>query len=180
MVSRVAKAPIALPKGVEAKISGQDIIIKGKLGENHYSIHPLVRVQLAENMLQLTPTDDSTDANKIAGTMRALTQNMVIGVSAGFEEKLVLVGVGYRAKVEGNGRRVNLSVGFSHPVEIALPDGVTAETPSQTEITLKGIDKKKVSQAAADIRSVRKPEVYKGKGVRYKDERINLKEVKKK
>jgi large subunit ribosomal protein L6 len=178
MVSRVAKVPVQIPKGTEVRISGQDIVFKGKLGEIHHVVHPAVQVELIENVLQITSANDSNEANAIAGTTRALTHNMVIGVSTGFERKLVLVGVGYRAKIQGN--TLNLSLGFSHPVDFILPKGVTAETPSQTEITLKGVDKQLVCQVAANIRSMRPPEPYKGKGVRYNDEVIILKEVKKK
>lgn len=178
MVSRVAKVPVEVPKGAEIRVSGQNITIKGKLGEIHHAVHPLVQVKLIDNVLQIAPDNDSSEANAIAGTTRALANNMVIGVSKGFERKLVLVGVGYRAKVQGN--VINLSLGFSHPVDFTLPAGVTAETPSQTEITLKGVDKQLVNQVAADIRSIRPPEPYKGKGVRYSDEVIILKEVKKK
>lgn len=178
MVSRVAKVPVPVPKGAEVQISGQDITVKGKLGEIHHTVHPAVQVQLIENVLQITPANDSSEANAIAGTTRALASNMVVGVSAGFERKLVLVGVGYRAKVQGN--VLNLSLGFSHPVDFTLPKGVTAETPSQTEVVLKGVDKQLVCQVAANIRSIRPPEPYKGKGVRYHNEVIILKEVKKK
>lgn len=178
MVSRVAKAPINIPKGTEVKITGQEVSIKGKLGVINQVIHPLVEVKVLDNVLQIAPVDDSTEANAVAGTSRAITQNMVIGVSTGFERKLVLVGVGYRAKVQGN--VLNLSLGFSHPVDFVLPKGVTAETPVQTEILLKGVDKQQVCQVAAVIRSIRPPEPYKGKGIRYHNEVITLKEVKKK
>lgn len=178
MVSRVAKVPITVPKGTEVRISGQDIKVKGKLGEINHVAHNLVQVQLIDNILQIRPANESSQANAIAGTTRALTQNMVLGVSNGFERKLILVGVGYRAKVQGS--VINLSLGFSHPVDFHLPKGVTAETPTQTEILLKGVDKQLVCQAAANIRSIRPPEPYKGKGVRYSDEEIILKEVKKK
>lgn len=178
MVSRVAKVPVNVPKGAEVRVAGQDITIKGKLGEIRHAVHPLVHVKLVDNVLQITPADASSEANAIAGTTRAIANNMVVGVSNGFEKKLVLVGVGFRAKVQG--RVLNLSLGFSHPVDFELPAGVTAETPSQTEIVLKGVDKQLVCQTAANIRSIRPPEPYKGKGVRYHDEVIVLKEVKKK
>lgn len=178
MVSRVAKVPVAVPKGTEVHISGQDLKIKGKLGEIHYTLHPLVQVVLVDNVLQIRAVNESNEANAIAGTLRALTHNMVVGVSTGFERKLILVGVGYRAKAQGN--VLNLSLGFSHPVDFTLPNGVTAEIPEPTKIVLKGIDKQRVSQVAADIRSIRRPEPYKGKGVRYEGEVIILKEVKKK
>jgi large subunit ribosomal protein L6 len=178
MVSRVAKVPITVPKGAEVQISGQDITVKGKLGQIHHAAHPLVQVKLVDNILQIAPANETSEANAIAGTTRVLTNNMVIGVTTGFERKLVLVGVGYRAKVQGN--VLNLSLGFSHPVDYTLPKGVTAETPTQTEIVLKGVDKQMVCQVAANIRSIRPPEPYKGKGVRYSNEVIVLKEVKKK
>jgi large subunit ribosomal protein L6 len=178
MVSRVAKVPINVPKGTEVHISGQNVTIKGKLGEIHHSVHPLVQVKLIDNILQIAPANDSGEANAIAGTTRALTQNMVKGVTNGFERKLILVGVGYRVKVQGS--ILNLSLGFSHPVDFQLPKGITADIPAQTEIVLKGVDKQLVCQVAADIRSIRPPEPYKGKGVRYSDEVIILKEVKKK
>lgn len=178
MVSRVAKVPITVPKGAEVQISGQDITVKGKLGQIHHAAHPLVQVKLVDNILQIAPANETTEANAIAGTTRVLTNNMVIGVTTGFERKLVLVGVGYRAKIQGN--VLNLSLGFSHPVDYTLPKGVTAETPTQTEIVLKGVDKQMVCQVAANIRSIRPPEPYKGKGVRYSNEVIVLKEVKKK
>lgn len=178
MVSRVAKVPISVPKGTEVRISGQNIHVKGKWGEINLSAHPLVLVKQIDNVLQIAPANNSSEANAIAGTTRVLANNMVIGVTSGFQRKLVLVGVGYRAKVQGN--VLNLSLGFSHPVDYTLPPGVTAETPTQTEILLKGIDKQLVCQVAANIRSIRPPEPYKGKGVRYSDEEIILKEVKKK
>lgn len=178
MVSRVAKVPIGIPKGTEVNILKQEVTIKGKLGVINCALHPLVQVTLLDNVLQIQPADNSREANAIAGTMRAITQNMVLGVSAGFQRKLLLVGVGYRAKVQGN--ILNLSLGFSHPVDFKLPEGVTAEVPVQTEVVLKGVDKQQVCQVAAVIRSLRPPEPYKGKGIRYHDEVIVLKEVKKK
>lgn len=177
-ISRVAKNPVTIPKGTEVRVSGQELVIKGKLGEIHHAVHPLVKVQVVDNILQVSPANDSGEANAIAGTTRAITNNMVLGVSNGFERKLVLVGVGYRAKVQGS--IINLSLGFSHPVDFTLPKGVTADTPIPTEILLKGVNKQLVCQVAADIRSIRPPEPYKGKGVRYHDEVITLKEVKKK
>jgi len=178
MVSRVAKVPVTVPKGAEARVLNQELIVKGKLGEVRTAIHPWVDVKVLDNILQIAPANESTEANAIAGTTRALAQNMVIGVTTGFERKLVLVGVGYRAKVQG--ATINLSLGFSHPVDFSLPKGVTADTPSPTEIVLKGVDNHLVSQVAANIRAIRPPEPYKGKGVRYHDEVIILKEIKKK
>ncbi len=178
MVSRVAKVPIGIPKGTEVKILEQNVTIKGKLGVINCAMHPLVQAKLLDNILQIEPANDSREANAIAGTMRAITHNMVVGVSTGFQRKLVLVGVGYRAKVQGN--ILNLSLGFSHPVDFQLPEGITADVPTQTEVVIKGVDKQKVCQVAAVIRSIRPPEPYKGKGIRYHDEVIVLKEVKKK
>jgi large subunit ribosomal protein L6 len=178
MVSRVAKAPINIPKGTEVRIAGQNLTVKGKLGEIQHLINPLVQAKVVDNVLQIAPANDSDEANMTAGTTRAITHNMVVGVSTGFERKLVLVGVGYRAQVQGS--MLKLALGFSHPVDFQLPKGVTAEVPSQTEITLKGVNKQQVNQTAAEIRAIRPPEPYKGKGVRYLGEEIILKEVKKK
>ncbi len=178
MVSRVAKVPINIPKGTEVKVSEGNLHCKGKLGQINRMIHPLVEVRILENVLQIAPKNESTEANANAGTMRALAHNDVIGVSEGVSRKLILVGVGYRASVQGS--VIKLSLGFSHPVDFQLPSGVTAETPSQTEIILKGVDKQLVCQTAANIRSLRPPEPYKGKGVRYDNEKIVLKEIKKK
>lgn len=178
MVSRVAKVPVNVPQGTEVHIAGQEITIKGKLGKISKKVNPLVQIKLVDNTLQVTPINESNEANALAGTIRAITHNMVQGVNKGYEYKLRLEGVGFRAKVQG--KVVNLSLGFSHPVDFALPEGVTAETPSQTEITLKGVDKQLVAQVAANIRALRPPEPYKGKGVRYHNEVIVLKEVKKK
>jgi len=178
MVSRVAKNPIEIPSGVDLKVEGRLLRVKGKLGELQQEIHPLVAINQLENTIQLAPANGDAEANALAGTMSALTKNMLRGVTDGFERHLVLVGVGYRAKAQGN--KLNLSVGFSHPVDMEMPKGITVETPTQTEIILKGADKQKVCQVAANIRKVRPPEPYKGKGIRYKDEHISLKEAKKK
>jgi len=178
MVSRVAKNPVVLPKNVEVKISGKLITVKGKQGELKQQVHTLVDVMQQEGMIVVAPTNSGLESNALAGTTRALIKNMVHGVSEGFERKLVLVGVGYRAKAQG--KMLNLAVGFSHPVDITMPEGVTVETPSQTDIILKGSDKQVVNQVAANIRAVRPPEPYKGKGIRYSDEQITLKEAKKK
>lgn len=178
MVSRVAKNPVILPKGVEVKMGDRLVAIKGKYGELKQVIHPSVGVSQVDDSLVVAPLDSETASNALAGTMRALMKNMVQGVSEGFERKLVLIGVGYRAKAQG--KSLNLIVGYSHPVDIEMPEGVTVETPTQTEITLKGSDKQLVNQVAANIRSVRSPEPYKGKGIRYSNEVIILKEAKKK
>ncbi|WP_147200078.1 50S ribosomal protein L6 [Pantoea sp. MBD-2R] len=177
-MSRVAKAPVVIPAGVEVKLDGQVISIKGKNGELTRTINAAVEVTHADNSLTFAPREGFSDAWAQAGTSRALLNGMVIGVTEGFTKKLQLVGVGYRAAVKGNA--VSLALGFSHPVEHALPAGVTAECPSQTEIVLKSADKQMVGQVAADIRAYRRPEPYKGKGVRYADEVVRTKEAKKK
>lgn len=177
-MSRIAKKPIALPKGVEINVAGGVVSVKGAKGTLSRSVHPLVTVSVVDAEVLVNVTADSSPAWTQAGTMRANIANMVQGVSAGFERKLLLVGVGYRAAAQGNA--VNLTLGFSHPVVHQLPAGVTAETPSQTEIVLKGINKEVLGQVAAEIRGYRPPEPYKGKGVKYADEVIIRKEVKKK
>lgn len=177
-MSRIAKMPIELPSGVEAKVNGQQINIKGSKGAFVYTIHSSVQISQEDNTLVVEPFSDA-DKNgwAMAGTMRAITSNMVTGVSIGFEKKLELVGVGYRAQAQGN--KLNLTLGFSHPVVHDIPEGVTCETPSQTEIILRGIDKQVIGQTAAEIRAYRPPEPYKGKGVKYAGEHIVRKEAKK-
>lgn len=177
-MSRVAKNPVALPAGVEVKIAGGEISVKGPLGQLTRSLHPAVTVAEENGAITCAANDGSKISRAMSGTMRALLNNMVVGVSKGFERKLNLVGVGYRAQAQG--KKLNLSLGFSHPVEHELPDGVTAETPSQTEIIIKGTDKQLVGQIAAEVRAYRPPEPYKGKGVRYSDERVVIRETKKK
>ncbi|OUS28046.1 50S ribosomal protein L6 [Gammaproteobacteria bacterium 45_16_T64] len=177
-MSRIAKAPIKLPAGVEVKIDGQELKVKGGKGELSLSINPKVSATFADNVLSVAPVVENKDSWAMAGTMRALANNMVTGVTQGFEKKLELKGVGYRAQVKG--KVINLTLGFSHPVEFAVPEGLTAETPSQTEIILKGADKQLIGQAAANIRAYRPPEPYKGKGIRYADEHVRRKEAKKK
>ena len=177
-MSRVAKAPVAIPAGVTITLSGQDIKVKGPIGELSHTIHSDVVISQEENNIVTNIVADVKGAWAQAGTARALINNMVEGVSKGFEKKLVLNGVGYRAKAAG--KNLNLSLGFSHPVDHAIPEGITVETPSQTEITLKGADKQLVGQTAANIRAYRKPEPYKGKGIRYSDENVRRKEAKKK
>jgi len=177
-MSRVAKAPVAIPAGVTVTLSGQDIKVKGPKGELSRTINSLVAVSQEESTIKTTIASDDKGAWAQAGTARALINNMVIGVNTGYEKKLVLQGVGYRAKAQG--KVLNLSLGFSHPIEHAIPAGITVETPSQTEIVLKGADKQLVGQTAANIRAYRKPEPYKGKGVRYADEYVRRKEAKKK
>lgn len=177
-MSRVAKAPVAIPAGVTITLSGQDIKIKGPVGELAHTIHSDVVVSQEENNIITNIVADVKGAWAQAGTARALINNMVEGVSKGFEKKLLLNGVGYRAKAAG--KNLNLSLGFSHPVDHVIPEGITVETPSQTEIVLKGADKQLVGQTAANIRAYRKPEPYKGKGIRYSDENVRRKEAKKK
>ncbi|WP_211829035.1 50S ribosomal protein L6 [Kistimonas asteriae] len=177
-MSRVAKSPVEIPAGVEVKLAGQHIAIKGGMGQLDLDIHMAVEVKQEENVLIFEARDGSKLSRAMSGTTRALVNNMVAGVSAGFTKSLKLVGVGYRAQLQG--KTLNLSLGFSHPVVYALPEGVTAETPSQTDIVIKGIDKQLVGQVAAEIRDFRRPEPYKGKGVRYTDERVRRKEAKKK
>jgi len=177
-MSRIAKAPVALPAGVEVKISDAQITVKGKQGSLDLDLHTSVEVKQEENVLVFAPKNGDKASNALAGTFRSLVNNMVTGVSQGFEKKLLLQGVGYRAKASG--KTLNLSLGFSHPVDYELPEGVTAETPSQTEIVIKGMDKQQVGQVAAEIRGYRPPEPYKGKGVRYADEYVRRKEAKKK
>jgi large subunit ribosomal protein L6 len=175
-MSRVANNPVSLPSGVEIKVDGRDLTVKGSKGALALSLVDGVQVSQDDNVLTIAYDSDAHRA--MAGTTRALVNNMVIGVSAGWEKKLVLNGVGYRAKASGSS--VNLTVGLSHPVDYKLPEGVSAESPSQTEIVVKGIDKQAVGQAAAEIRSFRPPEPYKGKGIRYADEHVRRKEAKKK
>ncbi|MDH5547171.1 MAG: 50S ribosomal protein L6 [Gammaproteobacteria bacterium] len=175
-MSRVAKNPINIPKGVDVSISGQNLSVKGPKGSMGMEVHQAVSVSVEENQIRFSANEDSGRA--MAGTMRSLANNIVTGVANGFEKKLQLVGVGYRAQAQG--KNLNLTLGFSHPVVYEAPEGITIETPSQTEILVKGVDKQAVGQVAANIRAYRPPEPYKGKGVRYADEQISLKEAKKK
>lgn len=177
-MSRIAKNPVKVPNGVEVAVKGQNIIVKGSKGAFDYAIHESVEVSQEGEEIKFAPRESSKGSMALAGTMRALVNNMVYGVSTGFEKKLELVGVGYRAQAKG--KSVNLQLGFSHPVDHPIPDGLTVETPSQTEIIIKGADKQLVGQVAADIRAYRPPEPYKGKGVRYSDEHVVRKEAKKK
>ena len=177
-MSRIAKMPIDLPTGVSVVINGQNINIKGSKGAFDYVINNNVVVSQEDSALIVKPKDENNKKHwAMAGTMRSITDNMVFGVSSGFEKKLELVGVGYRAQAQGN--KLNLTLGFSHPVVHNIPEGVTVETPSQTEIILKGIDKQVIGQTAAEIRAYRPPEPYKGKGVKYAGEHIIRKEAKK-
>ncbi|WP_044411411.1 50S ribosomal protein L6 [Thiomicrospira microaerophila] len=177
-MSRIAKSPVTLPKGVELSINGVDVAVKGPKGSLNCKINTSVKVQNVDGVISFEPAGKAIDGWSQAGTARAIVSNMVTGVSQGFEKKLQLVGVGYRAQVQGN--VINLTLGFSHPVAHQLPEGVTAETPTQTEIIIRGADKQAVGQVAAQVRGYRPPEPYKGKGVKYADERILRKEAKKK
>jgi len=177
-MSRVAKKPIELPKGVEITVNGTQVTVKGPKGSLQQKIHRLVEMKQDGSQLIFAARNDEPGAWAQAGTARALINNLVTGVSKGFERKLELVGVGYRAQAQG--KVLNLTLGFSHPVNYAVPEGVTIETPSQTEIVVRGSDRQKVGQVAADIRAYRPPEPYKGKGVKYSDEVIMRKEAKKK
>ena len=177
-MSRVAKNPIPVPAGVEVNLAAGKISVKGPMGSLTQALTANINVEHADGQLVISTRDESREAHAMSGTARALLANMVLGVSKGFEKKLNLVGVGYRAQAQGN--KLNLSLGFSHPVEHVMPEGIKVETPSQTEILIKGVDKQLVGQVAADVRAYRKPEPYKGKGVRYADEVVVLKETKKK
>ena len=177
-MSRVAKMPIVVPAGAEVAISAQAITVKGPLGVLTQVLNGQVKVENKEGTLNFVPADDSREANAMSGTLRALVNNMVVGVTKGFEKKLNLVGVGYKAQAQGD--KLNLSLGFSHPVVHDMPAGVTCATPTPTEILIKGIDRQQVGQVAAEVRAYRSPEPYKGKGVRYADEVVKLKETKKK
>ena len=177
-MSRVAKAPITLVSGIDVKIDGQVVTVKGSKGTLTATVHRAVEVEQGDGALNVRPRKEGTTGWMHAGTARALLNNMVVGCSEGFQRKLSLVGVGYRAQAKGS--VLNLSLGFSHPVDYDVPEGITVETPSQTEIVVSGADKQKVGQVAAEIRSYRPPEPYKGKGVRYADEHVLRKEAKKK
>ena len=177
-MSRVAKAPIEIPAGVEVTLNGQEVTIKGAQGSLSHVVNDAVELVQEENELRTVPRDGVANSTAQAGTARALLNNMVVGVSKGFERKLQLMGVGYRAQAQG--AKLNLTLGFSHPVVYEMPEGITVETPSQTEIVVKGADKQMVGQVAANIRAYRPPEPYKGKGVRYADENVRRKEAKKK
>lgn len=177
-MSRVAKNPIVLPQGVEVTLSAEEISVKGPLGAIKFVANPAVKVEQEGNSLLCKAVEGVANSGALSGTVRAIVANMVTGVSKGFERKLNLVGVGYRAQAQGD--VLNLTLGFSHPVAHKMPAGVSVATPTQTEIVIKGVDKQQVGQVAAEVRAYRKPEPYKGKGVRYSDEVIVLKETKKK
>ena len=177
-MSRIAKYPVAVPDKVQVTIDNAAVTVKGPLGTLTHPLTPHVNVKLDGGHVTFVAANESKQANALSGTLRANVANMVQGVKDGFSKKLTLVGVGYRAQAQGN--KLNLSLGFSHPVVHALPDGVKAETPTQTEILIKGVDRQKVGQVAAEIRAYKSPEPYKGKGVRYSDETVVIKETKKK
>lgn len=177
-MSRIAKYPVLLPKGVEVTLSAAEIAVKGPLGTLSQPLHPAIKIVKDGESLQVSAVEGAENAKAMSGTVRALVNNMVTGVTKGFEKKLTLVGVGYKAQAQGD--KLNLSLGFSHPVVHQLPQGVKAETPTQTEILIKGIDRQQVGQVAAEVRAYRQPEPYKGKGVRYANEVVVIKETKKK
>lgn len=177
-MSRLTSTPVVIPKGVDITISGQDVAVKGDKGSLDYRMHDAVVLTQADNGLMFSGVANAENSIALAGTTRALVRNMVLGVSEGFIKKLTLVGVGYRAQAKG--KTLNLALGYSHPIDYEVPEGITIETPSQTEVVVSGIDKQAVGQVAAEIRAFRPPEPYKGKGVRYADENVVRKEAKKK
>ena len=177
-MSRISKNPVIIPDGVDVDVSENEVSIKGPLGTLSQKLTAGIALEINNNVLQVKTNDDSKFTNAMSGTIRALIHNMVQGVANGFEKKLLLVGVGYRAQAKGDS--LNLMLGLSHPVVHKMPSGIKVETPAQTEVVIKGINKQQVGQVAAEIRSYRKPEPYKGKGIRYSDEVIILKEAKKK
>jgi len=177
-MSRIGKQPVAIPSGVEVAVKDELINVKGVLGAMALAINPLVKVESKDGSLSFAPANGSREANAMSGTMRQLVNNMVNGVSKGFEKKLSLLGVGYKAQAQG--AKLNLTVGYSHPVVIDMPAGIKVETPTPTEILIKGADRQRVGQIASEVRAVRPPEPYKGKGIRYADEKVVIKETKKK
>ena len=177
-MSRVGKSPVSIPAGVDVSIKDDQISVKGAGGALLLAQNPLVKVSSNEGKLSFEPVNESREANAISGTERQLVNNMVVGVSKGFEKKLTLIGVGFKAAASGN--KLNLAIGFSHPVNFEMPAGISVATPTPTEIVIKGADRQVVGQLAAEIRAVRPPEPYKGKGIRYADEKITIKETKKK
>ncbi|WP_326535680.1 50S ribosomal protein L6 [Pseudorhodoferax sp.] len=177
-MSRVGKAPVSIPAGVDVAVKDDQISVKGSGGQLSLTQNRLVTVKSEGGKLSFTPVDESREANAMSGTMRQLVNNMVVGVSKGFEKKLTLIGVGYKAQAQG--AKLNLAVGYSHPVNVDMPAGITVATPAPTEIVIKGADRQRVGQIAAEIRAIRPPEPYKGKGIRYADEKVTIKETKKK
>ncbi|MCP4041120.1 MAG: 50S ribosomal protein L6 [Gammaproteobacteria bacterium] len=176
-MSRVANQPIEIPKGVDVTISGRSVTVKGSMGTMRHEVHQAVDIAREENLLKFAPRAGQFRASAFAGTTRAVINNMVQGVGKGFEKRLALIGIGYRAQAKG--KKLNLTLGFSHPVAYPVPEGIQIETPSNTEIVVKGFSKQQVGQVAAEIRSFRSPEPYKGKGIRYVDEMVVRKEAKK-
>jgi large subunit ribosomal protein L6 len=177
-MSRIGKQPVTVPTGVEVAVTGNLINVKGVLGAMALAINPLVKVESKDGTMTFAPANESREANAMSGTMRQLVYNMVNGVSKGFEKKLTLLGVGYKAQAQGT--KLNLTVGYSHPVVMDMPAGIKVETPTPTEILIKGADRQRVGQIASEVRAVRPPEPYKGKGIRYSDEKVVIKETKKK
>ncbi|MDO9436030.1 50S ribosomal protein L6 [Hydrogenophaga sp.] len=177
-MSRIGKLPVTIPAGVEVAVKDDHINVKGALGTLSLKLNALVAVEIKGGTLTFVPVNDSREANAMSGTMRQLVNNMVNGVSKGFEKKLTLLGVGYKAQAQGN--KLNLTVGYSHPVVFDMPAGIKVETPMPTEILIKGSDRQRVGQIASEVRAVRPPEPYKGKGIRYADEKVVIKETKKK
>jgi len=177
-MSRVGKLPVAIPAGVEVALSAEVISVKGSLGALKVAQNALVKIENAAGTLSFTPVNESREADALCGTLRQNVNNMVVGVSKGFERKLTLIGVGYKAQAQG--AKLNLTVGYSHPVVMDMPEGIKVETPTPTEVLIKGSDRQRVGQVAAEIRAVRPPEPYKGKGIRYSDEKVVIKETKKK
>jgi len=177
-MSRVGKLPVAVPAGVDVSIKDDQISVKGAGGTLLLAQNELVKIALESGSLKFLPANDSREADAMSGTMRQLVNNMVVGVTKGFEKKLSLIGVGYKAQAAGN--KLNLTVGYSHPVNLDMPVGITVATPTPTEILIKGADRQRVGQIAAEVRAIRPPEPYKGKGIRYADEKITIKETKKK
>lgn len=177
-MSRVGKMPVSIPSGVDVVVKEDQISVKGAGGNLSLTQNQLVTVKSEGGKLSFVPVNDSREANAMSGTMRQLVNNMVVGVSKGFEKKLTLIGVGYKAQAQG--AKLNLAVGYSHPVNVDMPEGITVATPTPTEVVVKGADRQRVGQIAAEIRAIRPPEPYKGKGIRYADEKITIKETKKK
>lgn len=178
MLSRNAKTPLSIPAGVEVTINGSNVKVKGQLGQNEFTFNEAVGIDKKDNAIVLETREETVFAKALSGTIKAVINNMIIGVTKGFERKLTILGVGYRAQAQGS--NINLTLGYSHPVVYQAPTGIKIETPTQTEIIIKGINKELVGKVAADIRDVRPVEPYKGKGVRYSDEVVSLKETKKK
>ncbi|MEN9390716.1 MAG: hypothetical protein RL017_13 [Pseudomonadota bacterium] len=178
MLSRIAKIPLNIPNGIEVVVNGSNVKVKGSLGSDEFTFADLVEIIKKDNSIMFNAKEESIAAKALSGTIRAIINNMIIGVSTGFEKKLTINGVGFRAQAQG--ANLNLTLGYSHPVSYAAPKGIKIETPSQNEVVIKGVNKQLVGQVAADIRSLRPVELYKGKGIRYSNEQVTLKETKKK